>query len=357
MAGGAEGGEKGEGEAGVGQEAGSNKGASDGGVEWELKVAGQDTPAAANRAASPVDHTDKERCKAGARILLSPKAALDPTMREFAGRMGTLTSPDDGAEGRWRAKFEAIGADEEEREGSFACGEEGGCFHLQYSMGGAEDKCAQSDALTNANGDIVRAKRLLLEAIKAEPKNVAALSRLGSLAHNREHNVKLAEEIAAKTLEIQPNHADTLCNYGGILLDDLRKDYAGAERYFKAALRVDPQHVNTLSYYGLLVQEVHRDYKKAHALYDLAHMLDPLHTNTLSNYGTFLGKVRTPGPGPPRSSKSPDLGALDKPQTTNSLSAHHSRKDAGAQNPNGHGLPKSKSLKRPTRSGAPRPEP
>ena len=293
------GGDKGQGEAGGGVEAGSNKGASEcgGGVEWELKVPGEDAPAAVERGALTVDHTDKDRCKAGARVLVTPRAALDPAMWEFAGRIGTLVSPDDVAEGRWKAKFEATSKDEEEKEGSFECGGGGeGCCQLQYSVGGAQDLCAQSDALTNANRDVARAKRLLQEALKAEPRNVAALSRLGSLAHNREHNVRLAEEIAVKALEIQPNHADTLCNYGGILLDDLRKDYAGAERYFKAALRVDPQHVNTLSYYGLLVQEVHRDYKKAHALYDLAHMLDPLHANTLSNYGTFLGKVRIPGP-------------------------------------------------------------
>jgi len=81
-----------------------------------------------------------------------------------------------------------------------------------------------------------------------------------------------------KALDIDPNDAVTLYNYG-LLLENAHRNFDEAEkmsgssltrfnaltilRRYQKALQADPRHVDTLCNYGALLKTVHKQYKTA----------------------------------------------------------------------------------------------
>jgi Tfp pilus assembly protein PilF len=76
------------------------------------------------------------------------------------------------------------------------------------------------------------------------------------------------------------------------MLDELRKDYAGAEREFREAIRCDPNNVAAHIILGRLLQNVRKDYAGAEREFREAIRCDPNNVAVHINLGNLLEKVR-----------------------------------------------------------------
>jgi hypothetical protein len=54
------------------------------------------------------------------------------------------------------------------------------------------------------------------------------------------------------------------------------------------AIRINPEHRDSLSHYGTFLGKVHHNYAAANVLYDRVLKIDPLHVNTICNKGLVL---------------------------------------------------------------------
>ena len=67
-----------------------------------------------------------------------------------------------------------------------------------------------------------------------------------------------AETLYRKAIKLDPNHANSLYNYG-VMLDSTRKDYDNAEKYYREAIRANPKHAYALYNLAVLLEEIRKD--------------------------------------------------------------------------------------------------
>jgi tetratricopeptide (TPR) repeat protein len=116
----------------------------------------------------------------------------------------------------------------------------GGCGGLGdirpvISMGGESIDLAdpiEAGRAQLATGQYGLAIDSLTRVVQAEPRNARALSLL-ALGYDRIHRFDLADRYYAAALEVDPQHAMTLNNWGYSRL--LRRDYAEADRLLRLA--------------------------------------------------------------------------------------------------------------------------
>jgi tetratricopeptide (TPR) repeat protein len=87
-------------------------------------------------------------------------------------------------------------------------------------------------------------------------------------------------------LREKPNDPNVHSNYG-VWLKEKKNDPEGAERAYRKALELDPNHVNALTNLANLLWEK-RDIKGAEEFYKKALAIDPGNENASWNYGRFL---------------------------------------------------------------------
>ena len=63
---------------------------------------------------------------------------------------------------------------------------------------------------------------------------------------------------ANEAIKLDPNHANSLYNYG-VMLDSTRKDYDNAEKYYREAIRANPKHAYALYNLAVLLEEIRKD--------------------------------------------------------------------------------------------------
>jgi Tfp pilus assembly protein PilF len=116
------------------------------------------------------------------------------------------------------------------------------------------------------------------------------LCNYGALLHEYLHDIKGdlvdVEHMYQKALRIDPNHIDTLNNYG-LLLHKTKHDYDGAEEMYRRVLRLDNNQVDTLCSYALLLKDVRMDMPHAKQLVRRAQSLDPQHPWLQQNAEAF----------------------------------------------------------------------
>jgi Tfp pilus assembly protein PilF len=100
-----------------------------------------------------------------------------------------------------------------------------------------------------------------------------------------------AERYYKKALELDQVSAINNGNYA-IFLTDIKKDYDGAERYYKKALELDPNRANTNDNYAVFLKNIKKDYDGAERYYKKALELDPNRANTNYNYAVFLKNIK-----------------------------------------------------------------
>lgn len=76
---------------------------------------------------------------------------------------------------------------------------------------------------------------------------------------------------------------NNICNYA-LFLADIKRDYAESENYYKRALSLNPEHINTLYNYGVkiglkkvLYQSIYHKNEEAKEIYDKILSLSPNH--------------------------------------------------------------------------------
>jgi Tfp pilus assembly protein PilF len=95
--------------------------------------------------------------------------------------------------------------------------------------------------------DVDKAYDELIEALKAEPKNIWALVLMGNLLTKEKNDIEHAKQYYDKVLEYHPDNAIAINNIGATYME--RKDYEGALPYMEKAMSIDDSYAN--SYYGL----------------------------------------------------------------------------------------------------------
>jgi len=71
-------------------------------------------------------------------------------------------------------------------------------------------------------------------------------------------NCKGEYEPYTRCIELDPSHA-MAHNSLGALLQNVRKDYDGAEKMYRKAIELDPSHAMAHNNLGLLLQNVRKD--------------------------------------------------------------------------------------------------
>lgn len=158
-------------------------------------------------------------------------------------------------------------------------------------------------------GDVARAKRKLITAIKQAPKLPDTNEAMAYFLENT-GEVEQAEAYYLKAISLAPGAGATLNNYGTFLCRTKR--YKAAETYFLKATR-DANYLYTAGAYenAGLCMEIMADYDKAEAYFLKALRHDPYRKQSLNELTRIAIKQNQPEKGLAYLNKYPDLVAGD----------------------------------------------
>ena len=122
------------------------------------------------------------------------------------------------------------------------------------------------------NGDLVKAKSYLVDAIRRRPSYSNVLYTLGLIAH-AEDNLKDAEGWYSKTLEVSPNDPDALYNKGQVQLDQSKVEEA-LETFLRLSELADDGDVESQMALGFC-HDLLGNVDEARSLYELVITIDP----------------------------------------------------------------------------------
>ncbi len=180
---------------------------------------------------------------------------------------------------------------------------------------------AYSRLLDESFRDLKGALEVSRRAFDADPSDSSVSWRLGRLLMDEAKDYEGAEMMLRRALDLDLDCAEALYDYGR-LLEEIHQNHDSAERMFRRcmpyylpllsnrrrfnviliisaclydaalddcrALRVDPQHVPSLSSLGLLILEHRGNVEEAESLYKRALSIDANDLGTLFNYGILL---------------------------------------------------------------------
>lgn len=138
-------------------------------------------------------------------------------------------------------------------------------------------------------GDYPGAQRAYEMALRINPRHEMALYNCGSMLQTLQQYDR-AEACYKRFLRFcipSKVHGAVLCNYG-LLLEESRKDYDGAEAMYKEAMLLEPLDCFTMVNYASLLNEVRRDAQGASMLYERVMSISPGDTTALCSYGRML---------------------------------------------------------------------
>ena len=110
---------------------------------------------------------------------------------------------------------------------------------------------------------------------------------------------KLSEALIepyTRCIALDPKHAMAHNNLG-LVLNNVRKDYDGAEKMFRKAIALDPNDAYAHSNLGIVLKEVRKDYDGAEKMYRKAIELDPKYANARWNLSQILEDQKNDIPG------------------------------------------------------------
>lgn len=99
-------------------------------------------------------------------------------------------------------------------------------------------------------GDVERAKDHIIEALKLDPKDAWSYVLLGNIYMKREKNYDRADKLYRRALELTPNDAMLLANYGALMAEKGNAEQAA--EFFERAIQADPQYPHAYYSLGLL---------------------------------------------------------------------------------------------------------
>ena len=130
-------------------------------------------------------------------------------------------------------------------------------------------------------------------AVEANPALCDAWFSLGLAEHwkNGGKNCEAEIEPYSRCIALDPTHAHALCNLG-VVLKNVNKNHADAERHYRASIAADPSHACARVHLGKLLKDVHKDHDGAEREYRAAIEANPNHANAHANLGLLLKNVR-----------------------------------------------------------------
>ena len=154
------------------------------------------------------------------------------------------------------------------------------------------------------------------EPRKPQPLKAYNEFRKGLKLNNMKKDYAGAEEAYRAATRLDPRCADAHNNLGvlatrldpeyvdahvnlGILLKNVKKDYAGAEEAYRTAIRLDPEDAEVHNNLGVLLEEAKKDYAGAEQEYRTGIRLDPENELAHRNLAGLLedNREREVGPG------------------------------------------------------------
>jgi len=115
------------------------------------------------------------------------------------------------------------------------------------------------------NDDYDASEEIFLQILKIDPENITALNGLATLKYEEHHDPSSAENYLKQSIEIDPTNLQTWIQYGQLIFHE--EKYIEAEKYFKKALAINPQHISVLHYLGLIAWGIHGDLKQAESYF------------------------------------------------------------------------------------------
>merc|ERR1711977_684641 len=119
-----------------------------------------------------------------------------------------------------------------------------------------------------------------------DPTDAAAHINLGLVLQDVRKDYEGAEMHYRKAIKLDPSDAAAHNNLGG-LLQTVRNNYDGAERHYRKAIKLDPECAAAHSNLGVLLYDVRKDYVGAERHYRKAIKLDPSDAMVHSNLGAL----------------------------------------------------------------------
>lgn len=101
----------------------------------------------------------------------------------------------------------------------------------------------------------------------------------------------LAERYYRRALAVDPDHVANRGRYA-VFLETVRRDLDGAEEQYLQALALAPNDPALLGNFADFLEQGRDDLDGAEQFYRRALEADPLHPNNLTNYATFLAEMR-----------------------------------------------------------------
>lgn len=102
---------------------------------------------------------------------------------------------------------------------------------------------------------------------------------------------ELAERFYRRALALDPEHVPTRGRFA-VFLETVRRDFDGAEEQYREALTAAPNDPVLLGNYADFLEQAREDLDGAEQFYRRALEAAPMHPNNLTNYATFLMEVR-----------------------------------------------------------------
>jgi len=115
------------------------------------------------------------------------------------------------------------------------------------------------------NDDFEESEKIFFQILKIDPANITALNGLATLKYEEHHDPNSAENYLKQSIEIDPTNLQTWIQYGQLIFHE--EKYIEAEKYFKKALAINPQHISVLHYLGLIAWGIHGDLKQAESYF------------------------------------------------------------------------------------------
>ena len=159
-----------------------------------------------------------------------------------------------------------------------------------WRLAGLREKWQQQRNHGSATRVLQSMLRFGREAVNLDPEHGSARFLLG-WASNEAGDVDGAEREYRSALRIDPNHVGSHFNLG-LLLRHARNDVDGAEREYQSALRIDPNHVDSRLNLGSLLVDARNDVDGAEREYRSALRIDPNHVDSRVNLGILLINAR-----------------------------------------------------------------
>ncbi|EKX47169.1 hypothetical protein GUITHDRAFT_107079 [Guillardia theta CCMP2712] len=156
--------------------------------------------------------------------------------------------------------------------------------------------------LENVRSDLVGAEVMYLRTLQLDPVHVKALMHLGNIQWLYRNDTEEAEEYYRKALALEPQNPGVLNNLGLVLHHKALREHANitketyhqvkqtceglcqeAEKNFKLAVSLEPNHVASLTSYGFFLAQVWGNDTEAEEMLGRALTLQPHSVDTMSN--------------------------------------------------------------------------